>query len=83
MRLRDAGPFNDAENLTQQIPGARLVQARSMVELRLTPERLSREIVWFLDEVYSPPEPSRAVADGTRGSASSRSLARLRLQARN
>ena len=57
-------PFNDAENLAQQIPGARLVQARSMVELRLAPERLTREIVWFLDEVCGPPEPSRARAGG-------------------
>jgi len=57
-------PFNDAENLAQQIPGARLVQARSMVELRLAPVRLTREIVWFLDEVCGPPEPSRARAGG-------------------
>lgn len=44
-------PFSDAENLADQIAHARLVQARSMVELRLTPERLTREIVLFLDEV--------------------------------
>jgi pimeloyl-ACP methyl ester carboxylesterase len=55
-------PFNDAENLTQQIPGARLVQARSMVELRLAPERITREIVRFLDEVCGATVRSRAVA---------------------
>jgi pimeloyl-ACP methyl ester carboxylesterase len=55
-------PFSDAENLAEQVPGARLVQARSMYELRLTPERLTREIVRFLDEVCGRPEPARAVA---------------------
>ena len=54
-------PFNDAENLAQQIPDARLVQARSMFELRLAPERLTGEIVRFLDEVFRQQEPARAV----------------------
>lgn len=45
-------PFSDAENLADQIPDSRLVQARSMLELRTTPARLTREIVRFLDEVY-------------------------------
>lgn len=54
-------PFSDAENLAQQVPGARLVQARSMFELRLSPERLTREIVRFLDEVCGREEPARAV----------------------
>ncbi|HXJ35572.1 MAG TPA: alpha/beta hydrolase [Candidatus Eisenbacteria bacterium] len=57
-------PFSDAENLAQQIPGARLVQARSMFELRLAPERLTREIVRFLDDVYGAPAPARPVASG-------------------
>jgi pimeloyl-ACP methyl ester carboxylesterase len=55
-------PFSDAENLAQQLPHARLVQARSMVELRLRPERLTREIVHFLDEVCGARETARAVA---------------------
>jgi len=62
-------PFSDAENLAQQIPGARLVQARSMFELRLRPERLTREIVRFVDEVcglQAPAQPvARAAASGT------------------
>lgn len=45
-------PFSDAENLAQQVPGARLVHARSMFELRFDPERLTGEIVRFLDEVF-------------------------------
>ena len=55
-------PFNDAENLAQQVAHARLVQAHSMVELRLRPERLTREIVHFLDEVCGPPRSTSAVA---------------------
>ena len=55
-------PFSDAENLAQQIPGAQLVQARSMFELRLRPERLTREIVRFLDEVHSAHTPARPAA---------------------
>jgi pimeloyl-ACP methyl ester carboxylesterase len=58
-------PFSDAENLAEQVPHARLVQAWSMFELRLTPERLTREIVRFLDEVFGLREPVRAVSRGT------------------
>ena len=53
-------PFSDAENLAQQIPDARLVQAKSMFELRLDPERLTGEIVRFLDEVCGMEPPARA-----------------------
>ena len=45
-------PFSDAENLARQLPNARLVQARSMYELRVDPERLTGEIVRFLGGVY-------------------------------
>jgi pimeloyl-ACP methyl ester carboxylesterase len=51
-------PFSDAENLAQQVPNARLVQARSMFELRLEPERLTGEIVRFLDEVCAAEQSS-------------------------
>lgn len=54
-------PFSDAENLAQQIPAARLVQAQSMFELRLAPERLTGEIVRFLDEVWVMEPPARQV----------------------
>ncbi len=53
-------PFSDAKNLVEQLPFARLVQASSMLELRLHPDRLVSEIVYFLDEVWRP----RAVASG-------------------
>ena len=57
-------PFSDAENLANQISNARLVHARSMFELRLDPERLTREIVRFLDEVFDMQEAARPVAAG-------------------
>ncbi len=54
-------PFSDAENLAQQITHARLVQARSMFELRLQPERLTSEIVRFLDDVCGTRDAVRVV----------------------
>ncbi|HLX87094.1 MAG TPA: hypothetical protein VKR22_01330, partial [Acidimicrobiales bacterium] len=47
-------PFTDADHLTRQLPNARLVEARSIIELRTMPKRLTEEIVTFLDEVYAP-----------------------------
>ncbi|HEX2028908.1 MAG TPA: alpha/beta fold hydrolase [Nitriliruptorales bacterium] len=47
-------PFSDAENLANQLPRARLVQAKSALELRTRPTRLTGEIRDFLDEVWQP-----------------------------
>lgn len=44
-------PFNDARNLAEQLPTARLVRAHSPLELRLQPERLTRELGDFLAEL--------------------------------
>jgi pimeloyl-ACP methyl ester carboxylesterase len=57
-------PFSDAENLAHQLPHARLLPARSMFELRLTPERLTREIVRFLEDVYAEQEAACTVRRG-------------------
>ncbi len=46
-------PFTDADHLTRQLPHARLVEARSVFELRVAPDRLTAEIVAFLDETWS------------------------------
>ena len=48
-------PFSDAAALVRQMPNARLVQARSMVELRRRPRRLMAEIERFLGEVWDEP----------------------------
>jgi pimeloyl-ACP methyl ester carboxylesterase len=47
-------PFNDASNLVEQLPNAELVRARSVLELRLRPTRLTGEISAFLDRVWRP-----------------------------
>ncbi len=47
-------PFNDATNLADQLPAAELVRARSALELRLRPTRLTGEIAGFLDRVWQP-----------------------------
>jgi pimeloyl-ACP methyl ester carboxylesterase len=48
-------PFSDAGQLAEELPHARLLQADSLVELRLKPERLTEEIAAFLDEVWETP----------------------------
>ena len=48
-------PFHDAEQLAARLPDARLLQATSVFELRLKPERLTSEIAQFLDAVWDIP----------------------------
>lgn len=45
-------PFSDAGMLAAEMPNARLLEADSLVELRISPERLTGEIAGFLDEVW-------------------------------
>jgi pimeloyl-ACP methyl ester carboxylesterase len=47
-------PFSDGEALAQELPNARLLRAESLLELRLTPERLTTEIAGFLEECWRP-----------------------------
>ncbi len=46
-------PFSDAGALAEELPHGRLLEANSLVELRLSPERLTEEIAAFLDEVWA------------------------------
>jgi pimeloyl-ACP methyl ester carboxylesterase len=60
-------PFSDAGMLVEEMPNARLVDANSILEWRLTPERLNNELAAFLDEVYAEGEatgerPARAAS---------------------
>jgi pimeloyl-ACP methyl ester carboxylesterase len=48
-------PFSDSDMLVRELPNARLVEASSILELRLTPERLTAEITDFVDECFRPP----------------------------
>jgi pimeloyl-ACP methyl ester carboxylesterase len=52
-------PFDDAHNLARQLPNATLVPARSPVELRLRPDRLTDVIREFLDDLASPAPQAR------------------------
>jgi len=45
-------PFSDADRIARELPNARLVTAHSIAEWRLTPRRLDRELLAFLDEVW-------------------------------
>ena len=63
-------PFSDSDMLVRELPHARLVQASSILELRLTPERLTAEIAEFVGDCFKP-----ARGSGTRrrsGSGSGR-----------
>jgi pimeloyl-ACP methyl ester carboxylesterase len=62
-------PFSDAGMLAKEMPNARLIEADSLVELRMRPERLTNEIAGFLDEVWKRGRGKKA-AGGTRSSAS-------------
>jgi pimeloyl-ACP methyl ester carboxylesterase len=47
-------PFSDAGMLAGEMPNARLLEADSLLELRVRPDRLTAEIGDFLDELWSP-----------------------------
>jgi pimeloyl-ACP methyl ester carboxylesterase len=51
-------PFNDADDLVAEMPKARLVNANSILEWRISPERLNNELAAFLDEVWAQPTPA-------------------------
>ena len=61
-------PFSDSDMLLRELPHARLLEAKSILELRISPERLTGEIVRFAaecweDEAAAPgraPRPSAA-----------------------
>ena len=82
-------PFHDAEQLARRLPQGQLVQANSVLELRVHPERLTGEIGTFLDEAWADagaPCPTGGLshlADRVRPPAadqSSRSGRRFRLR---
>jgi pimeloyl-ACP methyl ester carboxylesterase len=46
--------FSDAGRLADELPNGRLLEAESLLELRLAPERLTNEIAAFLEECWRP-----------------------------
>jgi pimeloyl-ACP methyl ester carboxylesterase len=51
-------PLNDATNLVRELPDSHLVRARSPLELRLWPDRLTQEMADFLADVWATDESS-------------------------
>lgn len=45
-------PFSDADMLVHELPNARLIDAKSVIELRLRPERLTSRIAEFIGECW-------------------------------
>ncbi len=56
-------PFSDADGLAHELPNAELIDANSIIELRLRPERLTGEIAAFIKNCWKPSRPRR---DATR-----------------
>ena len=54
-------PFSDSDMLVEELPRARLVNAESIFEWRISPGRLDDELAEFVTEVYAE-EPAPAAA---------------------
>ncbi len=67
-------PLGDAARLAAQLPNARFVEARSILELRLRPARLTAEIIGFLDDAWETGRASRLMleSDMSGGDAAAR-----------
>ena len=52
-------PLSDATNLAKQLPDARLIRTRTMVDLWVRPQRLVNEFSQFLDSVWPPARRGR------------------------
>jgi pimeloyl-ACP methyl ester carboxylesterase len=58
-------PFSDSDMLVKELPNGRLIEASSILELRTSPERLTGEIVSFIDECWGG-RPRRAARNAPR-----------------
>ena len=47
-------PFSDSGMLAEEMPNARLVEAKSMLEWRISPQRLDDELSDFMEEAWLP-----------------------------
>jgi pimeloyl-ACP methyl ester carboxylesterase len=72
-------PFSDAGMLAKEMPHARLIEANSLLELRMQPERLTGEIAAFLDSVWRPKRSGR----GSRSAKTAAPRKRARSTARS
>src|SRR3954449_2922491 len=65
-------PFSDADELARELRNARLVDANSILELRLAPERLTNEIARFIEDCWRPTAAERRRRSGTRARSGNR-----------
>jgi pimeloyl-ACP methyl ester carboxylesterase len=47
-------PFSDADGLARELPRGELLNANSIIELRLSPDRLTAEIAGFVERCWKP-----------------------------
>jgi pimeloyl-ACP methyl ester carboxylesterase len=66
-------PFSDSGMLAEELPNSRLIEASSILEWRLSPERLDGELATFLDEVWDPHDS--AATNGADGSTPATKIA--------
>jgi pimeloyl-ACP methyl ester carboxylesterase len=62
-------PFSDSGMLIEELSRARLVEANSIFEWRMRPDRLNEELAQFLDEVWAPAPSSAPDTNGNGRSA--------------
>jgi pimeloyl-ACP methyl ester carboxylesterase len=57
-------PFSDSGMLAEELPNSRLIEASSILEWRLSPDRLDDELAKFLDEVWQSKQAKKAALSG-------------------
>jgi pimeloyl-ACP methyl ester carboxylesterase len=50
-------PFSDSGMLAEELPHARLIEANSILEWRISPDRLDAELAQFLEDVWGQKDP--------------------------
>jgi pimeloyl-ACP methyl ester carboxylesterase len=63
-------PFSDAGMLAEEMPHARLIEASSILEWRISPKRLDGELAGFLDEVWEGKPVTSPAATRTAAASS-------------
>lgn len=53
-RMDPIHPIEDAEALAADLPNSRWLEANSIAELRVTPKRITGEVIDFIDECWRP-----------------------------
>ncbi len=65
-------PFSDSGMLAEELPNARLIEATSILEWRVSPKRLDAELVKFLEDVWEGHLDGVAAEEVAAGSAEAR-----------